>query len=201
MSTQFWLSSPRTHSRATPAQIAGAVSAYATGERVSRIRTAHGVCASALYRALDLGGIPRRTTGKTARPSARCEHCGDQFTQWPTGPGRFCSNACRAAHAHAIRLAAGEVPLCKQCGHEVGEGAVYCSPRCRAEAKRVEDEESASAIARLRPGVSAAEAARTLGLGREYVRRLLKDHCPRCSAQLKKGAGRKACPKCDWTNT
>jgi len=201
MNTQFWLNSHRTQSLFRAPQLDLAVAAYGSGGNVRNLCTACGVSMSALYKALDLAGVPRRAPRKAPPPRTNCAHCGDPFKRWPVGPGLFCSNACRGAYTHAIRLAAGEVPLCKQCGHEVGEGAVYCSPRCRAEAKRVEDEESASAIARLRPGVSAAEAARTLGLGREYVRRLLKDHCPRCSAQLKKGAGRKACPKCDWTNT
>ena len=98
-----------------------------------------------------------RRRAEAARSSVgQCRECGGEFS--PAGRGvRYCSDECRratrASRAVAYyrrRMAGREAPKsrCLVCSAEfapgLGEGGLrrYCSPACRAEARRASDRES-----------------------------------------------------------
>jgi hypothetical protein len=186
-----------------------AVDAYARGIPVRRIIAVNGINLQSFYLAVRRSGVlPRRGHGQQEHIK-HCINCGDEFFPWANGIGLFCSNECQLEKQHQARVLSGEAGCCAYCEYVYPIGMdsrrKYCSPRCEEEDKRRRDETIARRFhSLLASGMPPKAISDQLGIGSPYGRnsyfaRLKRSFCPKCGTQLKKGEGRKDCPKCGWS--
>jgi hypothetical protein len=205
LGTLAWRRSARSRAHYSPEQADAAVAAYRKGMAVRAITATYGLSNQALYVVLARAGEQTRRSKAASKDTKFCLLCGDPFIAWPNSRGLFCCEQCRREKERDDLRKAGEIPICLNCEYELPPGTpasrLYCSPRCREEAKCKIDKNNAATLRRkLSAGLSLSAVAIDMKHSTYYLRRLIRDYCPKCGERLRKEDGRRYCLNCGWTN-
>lgn len=176
---------------------------YTHGATIPQLIAKYKVHRCTVHNHLKLGGVPMRTTKKLPAPTSsnrsKCVHCGDPFVKLKEEQ-TCCNKDCATEYERSVNP---ELHTCLNCFYPMPRAryagsASFCSPRCEDEWGQAYHEKRAKQVYALykkeEPTILSVAVHLTLTV--KYVSKLIKDHCPHCSAKLIKGKGKKRCGKC-----